>query len=30
MSESSVSKEYCLAQGALVARAFDSFLASES
>jgi len=30
MSESSVTKEYCMEQGALIARSFDSFLASES
>jgi len=30
MSESSVTKEYCMEQGALMARSFDSFLADES
>jgi predicted deacylase len=30
MSESSVTKEYCMGQGALMARAFNSFLADES
>ena len=30
MSESSVTKEYCMGQGALMARSFDTFLACES
>nr|MBC8225209.1 hypothetical protein [Candidatus Bathyarchaeota archaeon] len=30
MSESSVTKEYCMGQGALMARSFDAFLAGES
>ncbi len=30
MSANGVTKEYCVAQGALIAQSFDSFLTSES